>query len=774
MIITKNKTGKTLHASRFQQFLERQIQMPMHLIRDMFNFSRADLFKSLQITFAVMMPIVIAQIAGQSELGIICFLAALYAILADVGGAYRARALSMGIATIWMALGSLIATLAGTIPWLAVLVVVLWSFAGGMMAVYGNGGVKFSYVVIVIFMAMIDLAQPSTTLDLQYSLVYLLGGAWAMLVMLILWPFHPYRPVRAAIADYYRSLGNFLTQISQASTEQEARPVLGTRQQLAEAHDHAHSIVMSTRSRRFGTHPTGRQLLLLTIQGDQLYNSAVALSEHIYSAVQHEHFAHVQAHIQTAMSAVIQVLNELATTMTNETRKLDRKHIQTAQQILAQEEAALRVLLHQSRKDDATYSALTNLRNLQSTLRTMSKTVEGMGNGVYQLNTHQPGELRTLAPATLEFAEQRSLFQIGKEKLALLKDNLTPRSVVFRYALRLAISLGAAVSVTHALHTIHGFWVSLTIISVLNKPEISGTHKRALQRVMGTILGGILAAFLVLVLQDQLALLVLMFVLSVFTFAHLTGNYRTFVFFLTPLVIALFDLQSIGNWQLALLRVFNTLVGGGIALLAGYLFWPQWERERLPQQLARTINANRQFFHAVMQVYQAKNTVQGMLRRARQYAHLENSNAAVAFQRLLGEPRNQQGDVERFHALVVYNQHLNDNITALAEQSTTLSGHNKLPELARFANEAESLLHEVEKAVRTDQHTIQKLSLDESLQEVQAALQQITAMRTQALNTSNLADSAYSEAVRDFAPINAQLDHLAQDVTGMYELQAAN
>jgi uncharacterized membrane protein YccC len=772
MIITNN-TDKTPHASRLHQFLEQQIQVPMHLIRDIFNFSRADLFKSLQITFAVMMPIIIAQIVGQPELGIICFLAALYAILADVGGAYRARALSMGIATIWMALGSLIATLAGTTPWLAILVVVLWSFGGGMMAVYGNGGVKFSYVVIVIFMAMIDLAQPSTTIALQYSLVYLIGGAWAMLVMLILWPLHPYKPVRAAIADYYCSLGNFLTQISQASNEQEARPVLGTRQRLAEAHDHAHSIVMSTRSRRFGAHPTGRQLLLLTLQGDQLYHSAVALSEHIYSAVQHEHFASVQAHIQTAMSAVIQVLNELAATMTNETRKLDRNSLQTAQQILAKEEAALRVLLHQSRKNDATYSVLTNLRNLQSTLHTMSKTVEGMGNGVYQLSTHQRGELRTIAPATVEFAEQRSLLQIGKEKLSLLKDNLTPRSVVFRYALRLAISLGAAVSVTHALHTIHGFWVSLTIISVLNKPEISGTHKRALQRVMGTILGGILAAFLVLVLHDQLAVLVLMFVLSVFTFAHLTGNYRTFVLFLTPLVIALFDLQSIGNWHLALLRVFNTLVGGGIALLAGYLFWPQWERERLPQQLARTISANRQFFHAVMQVYQGKNDVQGMLRKAHQHAHLENSNAAIAFQRLLGEPRNQQGDVERFHALVAYNQHLNDNITALAEQSATLSGRSELPELARFADETENLLNEVEKAVRTDQHTIQKISLDESLQEVQAALQQIIAMRTQALSTSDLADSAYSEAVRDFAPINAQLDHLAQDVTGMYELQAA-
>ena len=108
--------------------------------------------------------------------------------------------------------------------------------------------------------------------------------------------------------------------------------------------------------------------------------------------------------------------------------------------------------------------------------------------------------------------------------------------------------------------------------------------------------------------------------------------------FLTPFIVLLLDTVQPGDWEVAAVRSLDTVIGGLLALFAGYLLWPSWERERLPEQLARTIAANRDYFLGVVAGYRGQTSDPGVLRSARRQAQLENANAAAAFQRLLSEP----------------------------------------------------------------------------------------------------------------------------------------
>ncbi len=49
--------------------------------------------------------------------------------------------------------------------------------------------------------------------------------------------------------------------------------------------------------------------------------------------------------------------------------------------------------------------------------------------------------------------------------------------------------------------------------------------------------------------------------------------------------------------------MLDTILGGALALLGGYMLWPSWERHRLPEQLARTIDAGQMYCQHVLVAY---------------------------------------------------------------------------------------------------------------------------------------------------------------------------
>ncbi|MFP2934759.1 hypothetical protein ACLESO_58565 [Pyxidicoccus sp. 3LG] len=133
-------------------------------------------------------------------------MAGLFVALVDRGGPYRERARTMGVLTVLGALVSCFSVL--HLPgWAAVLVTFFWVTACGFVRSYGDTPGLMG--VVLANYGVVSLALPAH--DFSDALVrgglFLVGGAWAMLLALLLWPLRPYRPVRLAIARCYRELG---------------------------------------------------------------------------------------------------------------------------------------------------------------------------------------------------------------------------------------------------------------------------------------------------------------------------------------------------------------------------------------------------------------------------------------------------------------------------------------------------------------------------------------------------------------------------------------
>jgi uncharacterized membrane protein YccC len=162
-----------------------------------------------------------------------------------------------------------------------------------------------------------------------------------------------------------------------------------------------------------------------------------------------------------------------------------------------------------------------------------------------------------------------------------LAPHLSSESPVLRFAARLSLAMMAGALVAQSLgDDRHGNWVLLTIAVVI-RAGYGLTRQRRDDRVIGTLIGCVLAAGSVayfpvgaLVGVQGLAVAV------THSFARL--NYR--ISSTGASVMALVTLHLVQPWVSApiLVRLADTLVGAAIAHLFNY-FWPRWEFLEAPQ-----------------------------------------------------------------------------------------------------------------------------------------------------------------------------------------------
>ena len=154
-------------------------------------------------------------------------------------------------------------------------------------------------------------------------------------------------------------------------------------------------------------------------------------------------------------------------------------------------------------------------------------------------------------------------------------------SPVLRFAARLALAMMAGALVAQSLgDDRHGNWVLLTI-AVVMRAGYGLTRQRRDDRVIGTLIGCVLAAGSVAYLPAGALVGVQGLAVAVIhSFARL--NYR--IASTGASVMALVSLHLVQPWVSApiLVRLADTLVGAAIAHLFNY-FWPRWEFLEAPR-----------------------------------------------------------------------------------------------------------------------------------------------------------------------------------------------
>jgi len=573
--------------------------------------------------------------------------------LADKGGAYRTRAGTMLTLTLGGAVAAALGAIIAGHPAMAIPVTFVVAVACGLARAYGTAGISLSIGVLNVY--VISLAYPpmSPGDPLARLAFFLAGGAWAMLLSLVLWPLRPYRPVREAVAAAYRAVAEFADYLAARAQAGDAPAPLGIRAAL----ELARKSLATVRRGRPGETGRGERLLVLGETADQIYGSLFGLGDELESLPPEPAGSGTRRALAEVARDVGETLRSIAEAIEDEDHTPALRVSWSGDQVRRSLEAP---------GDDRYADTVTSYRHTAQILDRVAQyagmaaaLAGGLNDGSRLPPLERRGEIEDPEP-TLPW-------------LVPLRAALSPDSLIARHALRLGLVTAVAVALTAALDLRRGYWVTITAVIIL-QPYVGATSLRAVQRVLGTVVGGALAALLAAWFHSPAAVLVLAFVFSAVSVALLPLNYAVFSVFLTPTFVLLAE-ASAGDWHLAGLRIGNTLIGGALAMLGTWLLWPSPEAKRMPEYLAEMIEAMRAYLAEVVARFDDRSDAAGTaIRAGRRRVGLAILNAEESLERLLSEQRGRANDLTPAMTLVIYARRFTASVAALA-----LSRHSVAP-----------------------------------------------------------------------------------------------
>ncbi|MFD3492638.1 FUSC family protein [Streptomyces sp. NPDC058690] len=169
--------------------------------------------------------------------------------------------------------------------------------------------------------------------------------------------------------------------------------------------------------------------------------------------------------------------------------------------------------------------------------------------------------------------------------------HLTPRSVCFQNAVRIAVALAAVRWVVGELGLSHGFWALLTTLTVM---RTSATDTRTALRpaLRGTLAGAVVAALILYFAVDTPTVYAVMLppcMLLAFASGSVLGPGWSQAFF-TLTVAAAFSQVARSGPELAAARVLDVLAGALVGAFVGLLAWPHGGTGELRRACARVLD----------------------------------------------------------------------------------------------------------------------------------------------------------------------------------------
>lgn len=594
---------------------------------------------------------------GALHLPIVALLATLGALqtsIADVGGPYRDRFITLALAGLLEPLAAVAGQALSPWWWAATLGATLIALGIGLARAFGQLGAALGFATGMSY--LVGLVIPAATAGpamLGGSLC--MGAGWTLLVALAFWKLRPYKRAEYETAECFTACAEVIAaaaaDIAGDVPVTEGLRLARTHHELRRRVELARATLEQLRRDADGRNLTLPRLLVLVRSAARIGANALAVGE----------LATIRAHcaqpartaLARTLAALERVCREGARHLAFGQQQLDTREYEAE---LSRLSASLAQLRHAPDCPPQPWI------ELEHALAALDRNRPHLGNAaevLAQLFGDEHGTGSRLFPRLYA----RELLRRG---LSNLRANLQPGSMIFRHALRLALAVAAGSALYTGLGLPHGIWIPLTVLVVL-QPDVGGTRERALQRTVGTVAGVALAGLLITWIDDTDIVNLLLVALTFFTLLFLRRRYVLAVTLLTPLIILLLERLAPSGLALVFERIAYTTAGAALALAAGYWLWPSWQRRQLPVQIAATLDATARYAAATLAHLSADTGVDGGTIELRRAAETESANADAAYQRMLAEPRRQRENELAYLALVSYNERLVRHLTDLDE-----------------------------------------------------------------------------------------------------------
>lgn len=606
----------------------------------------------LRITFGVLLPSLIFYHFDQLSIGLTISLGAVCVSIADNQGPINHKRNGMLYCNIFVFLTALLTGLINNYPILIGIEILVLCFFYSMFSVYGNRASAIGTAGLLIMILTIDQQVIASNGVWGHSFYILIGGVWYMLLSISLSQIRPYRLAQQALGECIREVAQYLKLKAdfydkEADFDENYKKLVTQQVIVHEQQDSVRELLFKTRLMVKESTLSGRLLILVFVDIVDLFEQTMA-THYDYQAIR----------------------NTFGKT---ETMKEFNKIIIK----LAEELENLSYYIISNDKPRRRYDFKSDLEKIKSSIDMVEEmdinaivlkkiliNVRNMLNKVEKIYSYY--NQKQLSGQEIKNEEDHSMFVSHQDyDLKILKENLSPRSSIFRHAIRVSLMclIGYLVSKLFPVGH-HSYWILLTILVIL-KPAYSLTKQRNIERLIGTLAGGIAGAFILIYVKDQTTLFIFLLVFMVASYSFQRLNYIVSVLFMTPYILILFSFLGENNLNIARERIIDTLIGSLIALIASYVILPNWEYHYLKNYMREVLISNYHYLYKVAEELTGKPFDLTAYKLVRKEVYVSSANLGSAFQRMLSEPKSKQQNSKDIHKFVVFNHMLSSYIATL-------------------------------------------------------------------------------------------------------------
>ncbi|MFE1349709.1 FUSC family protein [Streptomyces sp. NPDC058757] len=530
----------------------------------------------VRASLALSLPLAAGLALDRPAEGALVSMGALSGVIGDTADAYRMRIFNIAVPQLFGALGVTLGTLVFGHGWLAVATLTLVALVSGMIS--SIGAVASASGLLLLLNAVVGAGLPMPDPWWKAPVLLGLGGLVVLALTLLGWPLRRVAPERAAVAATYRTVAE-LYEAAGSDTYQEKRHAVTA--SLNQSYD----LLLARRARQHGRTSTSARLVA------QL-NVLVPLLEAAPAA---DLRARRHGPPPPAVAAAVRDLADAVETGRTEERP------------------AL----------DLPPSALPSEKAVEHALRHAATVV----------HEAEPG------PSTRSSAGGRPHADdyLGRPAPLSVRARRAARTMLlsapsWRYGLRLALCIGLAQALVSLIPVPRSYWVALTVTFVM-KPDFGSVFSRAVLRAVGTCLGLVSAALVLAEVPRGWWDVPVMMVLAALIPAFSAKGYAFQTAAITPVILLLSDALNRQGFDLVLPRLYDSLIGCAIALVAGYLLWPESWHSRIGDRLADAVADTAAYVDRAF----GDPADAGRL-RARRKLYRDLSAVRSEFQRALTEP----------------------------------------------------------------------------------------------------------------------------------------
>jgi uncharacterized membrane protein YccC len=196
-------------------------------------------------------------------------------------------------------------------------------------------------------------------------------------------------------------------------------------------------------------------------------------------------------------------------------------------------------------------------------------------------------------------------------------------------------------------------------VAVIMRASYSATRQRQKDRLIGNLIGCVLAAIALHLLPDP-ALVAIYFATIGLSHAYAPVRYRITSTAACVMALLMMHFLNPSETSLLLERLLDTVLGAMIAAVFSFIL-PYWERQGLPVLTATLLRANRKYARQALKRQPAEQTY----RLARKDVFDAGADFASALQRLAREPGAAQADIPHLQAFLSANYRMMAQLAAL-------------------------------------------------------------------------------------------------------------